>query len=156
MIVKNSDGKNILQKFGYPNSFIFGDKYWSVLLRPSQVTIGSLVLISNSKDTSLGELSEAQIKTFPDICKICEQILRKELGAIKFNYLALMMVDPIVHFHLIPRYKKDISFEGELYADPFWPGPTDISHETKLSEFTYVNLRRKLSKRAHTFSEAGQ
>ncbi len=145
---------NILTKFGYPDSFIFGDEYWSVLLRPAQVTIGSLVLISNSKITSIGKLSEYQIKTLPNICGICEKVLEAELGAVKFNYLALMMVDPIVHFHVIPRYNKSVIFENILYEDPYWPAPPNISHKLKITDFAYENLREKLSKKADELSKA--
>lgn len=35
----------------------------------------------------------------------------------------LMMVDPNVHFHVIPRYSTDRSWGGRNFADAGWPGP---------------------------------
>jgi len=35
----------------------------------------------------------------------------------------LMMVDPDVHFHVIPRYSSPREASGLVYADAGWPGP---------------------------------
>ena len=34
----------------------------------------------------------------------------------KINYLALMMVDPHVHFHVIPRYSGSRELEGATFV----------------------------------------
>ena len=156
MISHSKSYSETLEKFGYPNNLIFSDDHWLVLLRPSQVTIGSLVVISKSGLSSLGNLSGSQIRTFPYICNMCEQILKLEFGATKFNYLALMMIDPNVHFHLIPRYKHEVLFDGTLYHDINWPGPPDISYETKCTKKTFAKLRKILSQRAGMISASKQ
>ncbi len=38
----------------------------------------------------------------------------------------LMMVDPHVHFHVIPRYDGDRAWDGVEFADAGWPGPPDL------------------------------
>ena len=48
----------------------------------------------------------------------------RAFGAKKFNYLALMMYDPEVHFHVIPRYDVPVLFEGCEFVDPDWPEAT--------------------------------
>ena len=35
----------------------------------------------------------------------------------------LMMVDPDVHFHVLPRYAQSRSFAGLEFRDHGWPGP---------------------------------
>ena len=35
----------------------------------------------------------------------------------------LMMVDPDVHYHVIPRYEGAKEFGGQQFADHGWPGP---------------------------------
>ena len=47
-----------------------------------------------------------------------------------------MMVDPEVHFHVIPRYSKPVEFAGEVFVDPDWPEATkrialEVSDRTK-------------------------
>jgi len=39
----------------------------------------------------------------------------------------LMMVDPDVHFHVLPRYAKERNYEGLRFEDKSWPGPPDIT-----------------------------
>src|SRR6185312_7583606 len=50
-----------------------------------------------------------------------ERALREAVGFAKINYLMLMMVDPHVHFHVIPRYEGERSACGVTVADAGWP-----------------------------------
>jgi diadenosine tetraphosphate (Ap4A) HIT family hydrolase len=45
----------------------------------------------------------------------------------KLNYLMLMMVDPDVHFHVLPRYEDTREFSGRTHRDRFWPKPVDLT-----------------------------
>jgi diadenosine tetraphosphate (Ap4A) HIT family hydrolase len=54
-----------------------------------------------------------------------EQWLSEAFGAEKFNYLALMMKDPEVHFHVIPRYSQPVDFAGKSFVDQDWPLATE-------------------------------
>jgi len=58
-----------------------------------------------------------------------EQLLIKTFGAEKFNYFALMMKDPQVHFHLIPRYSKPVEFQGRVYKDVDWPEKSSLINQ---------------------------
>ena len=44
-------------------------------------------------------------------------------GFERINYLMLMMVDPDVHFHVLPRYGSARTFAGVTFEDAGWPGP---------------------------------
>jgi diadenosine tetraphosphate (Ap4A) HIT family hydrolase len=39
----------------------------------------------------------------------------------RINYLMLMMVDPHVHYHVIPRYSTSRTFNGVEFVDAGWP-----------------------------------
>lgn len=84
---------------------------------------------------SLGEVSSDAWSEFGEACRFVESTLSNAFGAEKFNYLALMMFDPEVHFHVIPRYPQPVHFEGKKFIDPDWPGATkkialDLDGET--------------------------
>lgn len=99
--------------------------HWVVLFREKQVTIGSLIIMSKQFDReSLGDVSAESWAEFGAVCKDIEEILRRTFGAEKFNYLALMMYDPEVHFHVIPRYSHPVNFAGQEFIDPDWPNAT--------------------------------
>ena len=100
-------------------------EHWVVLFREKQVTIGSVIIMSKQLDKqSLGDVTPEAWAEFGTVTGNVERWLRTAFGAEKFNYLALMMVDAEVHFHVIPRYSKPVRFEGQDFIDPDWPGAT--------------------------------
>jgi diadenosine tetraphosphate (Ap4A) HIT family hydrolase len=114
-------------KFGWPASVIAEFAHWLVLLRPAQPTLGSLVLAAKSEATAFGDLpAEAHAELKIVTCAI-EAALRAAVGYQKLNYLMLMMVDPHVHFHVLPRYEGERSGGGMTVRDAGWPGQPDLS-----------------------------
>ena len=103
-----------IKKFGYSENLIKEYDYWVVLYRPQQVTIGSLVLICKENKFNLGDISKSAYVEFKLVIQHIEKFLYKKLGANKINYIALMMVDPHVHFHIIPRYNCKITINLSL------------------------------------------
>ena len=100
-------------------------EHWVTLFRYSQVTIGSLIIMSKTNNVRLGQLTPDEWAGFAEASRDVESWLTTAFGADKFNYLALMMKDPEVHFHVIPRYSKPIKFNGNTYIDPDWPLATE-------------------------------
>lgn len=99
--------------------------HWVVLFRDKQVTIGSLIIMSKELDKqSLGDVSVKAWSEFGEVSRYVENLLTSAFGAEKFNYLALMMYDPEVHFHVIPRYSGPVQFMGREFTDPDWPDAT--------------------------------
>src|SRR5215218_1890776 len=106
-----------ITKFGHPGSLVREYEHWLVLLRPSQVTAGSLVLAAKSDATAYGALPAAAfIEQALAIAEI-EATLRRAVDYERINYLMLMMVDPHVHFHVIPRYSGPRQIAGMEIAD---------------------------------------
>jgi diadenosine tetraphosphate (Ap4A) HIT family hydrolase len=116
-----------MEKFEYPKTLIKEFKYWAVQLRPKQVTLGSLVLINKSDAKHLGELTSEEWAEFAEVSAFAENLLKSNFPVEKFNYLALMMKDPNVHFHLIPRYSDEVEFAGQKFSDPEWPLATQMN-----------------------------
>ena len=111
-----------LKTFGYPQTLVHEYAHWCVLLRPGQVTLGSLVLVCKQDATQLADISAAAFAEMKQVVADIESGLKKFRPWNKINYLALMMVDPHVHFHVIPRYDHDQTFAGVTFRDAGWPG----------------------------------
>jgi diadenosine tetraphosphate (Ap4A) HIT family hydrolase len=62
----------------------------------------------------------------------------------KINYLALMMVDPHVHFHVIPRYSEPPAFDGASFPDHAWPKPPDVTAALPLTPEQMAALHARL------------
>ena len=56
----------------------------------------------------------------------------------------LMMVDPNVHFHVIPRYPEPRSWSGIEFPDAGWPGPPQLGASVALSADHIRNLTGEL------------
>ena len=133
-------------KFGYPHSLIREYRHWVVLLRPAQVTLGSLVLAAKSDVTAFGQLPPDAHAELATITKDIEATLLAEIGYDKINYLMLMMVDPHVHFHVLPRYSRSRTVDDITIGDAGWPGPPDLKSAVELSDADQATLQGRLSK----------
>ena len=121
-------------KFGYPESTVAESSHWVVLLRPQQVTAGCLVLACKEDATSLGAITKEAGAELPQVAANLEATLSATYGPEKFNYLALMMVDPNVHFHVIPRYSQAVDVAGTEISDPGWPRQPDMNATVSLTD----------------------
>jgi len=115
-----------MTRFGHPDTLIRGYDHWAVLLRPAQVTLGSLVLVCTEQATAFSEISAAAGTELHPVIRSIESTLSAMWPYKKINYLMLMMVDPHVHFHVIPRYDHEQHFEGETFRDAGWPNLPDL------------------------------
>jgi diadenosine tetraphosphate (Ap4A) HIT family hydrolase len=113
-------------KFGDPDSRIAQTDCWTVLLRPKQPTLGSLVLVCREPVQQFSALSVAAFADLAQVIKGVESMLKQVVGYERINYLMLMMVDPDVHFHVIPRYSTARQHSGVQYPDTGWPGPPQL------------------------------
>lgn len=116
-----------MEKFGAPATLIRDYDHWAVLLRPGQVTLGSVVLICREPVTAFSMLSGAAFGELQSITGHIEGVLSRNFSYDRINYLMLMMVDPDVHFHVIPRYETARIFSGQTFTDHGWPGPPDLA-----------------------------
>lgn len=135
-----------IKKFGFPESLIGETDFWVVLLRPKQITAGCLVLACKQDATALGDISEAAGADLPNVCKKLENALNVSFGPEKINYVALMMVDPHVHFHVIPRYSTSVKISDASISDIGWPKHPNMTEVADLSDVQMAAILEKLQK----------
>ena len=123
-----------IEKFGYPATLVREFEHWLVLLRPAQVTLGSLVLAARSEATAYHQLPREAFAEQADAVAAIEGALAQFCHYGRINYLMLMMVDPNVHFHVIPRYSVARHWNGLEFPDAGWPGPPRLDSAVKLDE----------------------
>jgi len=133
-----------MRKFGFPGSLVRDFEHWVVLLRPSQVTLGSLVLAAKSDAMAFGALPAGAHAELSRITAEIEATLKAEIGYDRINYLMLMMVDPNVHFHVFPRYEGSRTLEEVKIDDRGWPGPPDLRAAVELPQPEYNRLLNRL------------
>jgi diadenosine tetraphosphate (Ap4A) HIT family hydrolase len=130
-----------IHKFGYPETLIAEFDHWLALLRPAQPTLGSLILAAKSDVTAFADLPAAAFAELAIVSRVIDTGLGKAVNHEKLNYLMLMMVDPHVHYHVIPRYAGTRVHDGTAYEDLGWPKLPDLAKaitadETRISALT--------------------
>ena len=123
-----------ISRFGYPATLIAEYEHWVVLLRPSQPTLGSLVLAAKGEARAFSALDPAAFAELADAVKDIETALSERVQYAKINYLMLMMVDPHVHYHVIPRYEGERSGAGLTITDTGWPKTPALGDAIELSD----------------------
>ena len=136
-----------IEKFGYPATLVHEYAHWLVLLRPAQPTLGCLVLTAKSHEVAFGALSAEAFAELATVTADIERVLVEFVGFEKINYLMLMMVDPHVHFHVIPRYHDERTWDGIAFPDAGWPRPPELSAAKALNQSQIHALTRELGKR---------
>jgi len=115
-----------IAKFGHPATLIAEYAHWVALLRPAQPTLGSLVLAARSQATAFADLDPAAFSELGAVVADIEAALKAAVGYERINYLMLMMVDPHVHFHVIPRYAGERTGAGLTIVDAGWPKTPEL------------------------------
>lgn len=133
-----------LEKFGYPDTMIREYHHWVVLLRQKQVTLGSLIILCREEAQAFSLISSGAQAELPLVVREVEHHLSSLFHYDKINYLMLMMVDPEVHWHVIPRYGKTQQFAGMEFVDHNWPKPPDLNQVNDVPEDVTEELLRQL------------
>lgn len=134
-----------ITKFGWPDTLIGETGHWVVLLRPAQVTLGSLVVAAKSDATAFGGLPAECHADLALATRRVEAMLGTAIGYDRINWLMLMMVDPNVHFHVFPRHEGTREACGVSITDTAWPGPPDLKSAATLTDGQKADLRGWLS-----------
>jgi len=121
------------RKFGHPHNLVAETASWLVLVRPSQPTLGALVLVCKEPAEAFSDLSPQAFADLAVVTRGVEQALSQFVGYARINYLMLMMVDRDVHFHVLPRYEGERSFAELVFPDRGWPGAPQLSPAVDLA-----------------------
>ncbi|GGP54557.1 hypothetical protein GCM10009347_21740 [Shewanella algicola] len=136
--------QSTLRKFDYPQSLIKSYQHWYLLLRPDQPTLGSMVLVCKENVHQYSGISTEAANEQKQIISDVESVLNHRFDCHKVNYLMLMMVDPAVHFHIIPRYEFATEFCGKEFSDNQWPKAPSLVDELQLDAIFKAELLKTL------------
>lgn len=136
-----------VHRFGYPDTLVARYNHWVVLLRPAQPTLGALVVASTSEATRLSDLVPEAFAELGTVVRHLEAALLAAVAYDKINYMMLMMVDPHVHWHVIPRYEGKREAEGISIADAGWPKLPQLGEALSLEPAQVEALREWLRAR---------
>lgn len=128
---------------------IFESKFWKLFLAPSQRYLGTSVLALKREATNLRDLIPQEWEEFSLIVKDSELAMNRSFNPDLYNwacfknaaYRVNQEFKAKIHWHLHPRYKDPVTFEGVKFIDP------DFGYPPRLGEKTIPDeLREKIIK----------
>jgi len=123
-----------IEKFGYPRTLVAEYGHWVVLFREKQLTAGCLILACTEEATAFPDITAVAFSELSSVTRDIEHNLKRWTNFDRINYLMLMMVDPHVHFHVIPRHAGEREIAGVGFADTGWPKPPDLGAAVALGD----------------------
>lgn len=111
------DNLEFMKKFRPEELCIKEFKYWIVCVREKQTTLGDVVILLKRETQNVSGMLPDEGAEFPKVIKWYEELCRDRFGAIKFNYMIMMMHDSFVHYHAFPRYDKVINLFNTDWKD---------------------------------------
>lgn len=91
----------------------------------NQSYLGYSIVILKRDCEHISELLDNEWEEFKQITKVLEKGFKKTFGARMFNWTCLMNdaykaenPKPLVHWHLRPRYDKNVEFGNLIFEDP--------------------------------------
>lgn len=97
-------------------------KYWDLYLHDNQCYLGRTFLQlkdENGMEDFLdikGDVREEFFQIGEKVKKALKNLFKPD----KMNYAALSNTSPVIHVHIIPRYKEARQFEGVNFKDTRW------------------------------------
>lgn len=122
-------------------------KHWDLYLHDSQCYLGRTFLKLKNEEglEDFIDISPEQREEFFFISKSIKKALKSLFNPDKMNYAALSNTSPVIHVHLIPRYKEPRTFLSHTFTDTRWGknyAPYDKSYA--LNEETLFEIRDAL------------
>lgn len=129
-------------------------KHWHLSLSQNQYYLGrSTLILKNSSKRHLRELEKEEINELFSFIKEYEEALTKSFNTTNFNWTCLMNnsyktenlnnQDPL-HFHVWPRYKNKVVFEGEEFHDEVFAHHYDKHKKKKVNKEFLEKLADKI------------
>lgn len=137
-------------KFGYPQTLVAEYDHWAIMVRDKQITAGCLILAAKGDAKSFPELSPTALSELAQVTGDLERALRSLIEFERINYVALMMVDPFFHFHVIPRHSSPRGIAGRVMSDAGWPKHPNFG---SVNDLTAEDLRQIQIAIRQAFSE---
>lgn len=132
-------------KFRVDELLIHATEHWTWSVRPVHSTLGAGVLSLNRRCEAMSDLDGEEAANLAKVCRVIEQTLREFRAPSRMNYVMLMMVDPHLHFHVLPRYPEVQQFDGRDWLDSGWPAlPAMGDHAELVDSPLLITIRDAL------------
>jgi len=110
-------------------------KYWTLYLAESQLVIGWTHLVLKRHIEFYEDLTNEELVESRNAIKDIKKALAKTFKPDWFNVMQLGNMTKHLHLQLVPRYSKEVEYEGEIFIDKNYGNIVDSSWKPRDEEF---------------------
>lgn len=128
----------------FPNAVIKDYQFWTIEVSYSQHTLGSFIVFCKVEKEKIADLSDKEMLELRQAMKDIQRALEKEpFRAERFNYWQMGNDLHRLHFHGIPRYSSQRTFDNKTYIDSTW-GNVPVWNRDKISPELALRLKNTI------------
>jgi len=101
-----------------PETLIEVGSFWTLALNRNQNLVGKTMVVANRRVESVTALEPNEWLDLHRQMARVESALDDLLGPDQYNYAFLMNADAQVHMHVVPRYRTERRWSGQMFTDP--------------------------------------
>lgn len=90
---------------------------WTLLVNYMQPTLGSTLLVLNRHVPSLSDITDEEGRDYWSHVRQLESVLRSAFNPSRINHLMLANAVQHAHYHIVPRYERNVSFGDLEWSD---------------------------------------
>jgi len=123
-------------------TLIFETRHWHVILNRDQALLGKTVVASRRHCENLSSLTVDEWTDLKSVIIKLESALKKAFSCEPINWSCLMngayenRTAPHIHWHVDPRYCKEVKYAGLKFIDPNYGNPHDYKRINVLPKET--------------------
>lgn len=119
--------------------------YWNLQVHTNQYYLGRSILklkrhVVDITEMNMDEREELFNQVLPEVKNALDELFNPDL----YNYASLGNSCPHLHFHVIPRYKSNRTFNGRDFVDENWDSHWKPDYEHDVSQETIQKLRENM------------
>lgn len=101
-----------------PDSIVAEGAHWTLAVNHNQNLLGKIILVARRPVESVTELDNDEwcdlLHQVRRVCAALDELFQPD----RYNHAFLMNLDAQVHLHVVPRYREQRIWDGEVFSDP--------------------------------------
>ena len=127
-----------------PQTIIRRGATWTMAVNRNQNLLGKTMLVLERPCSAVVDLRPAEWAELHAQIRELVLALRRCFAPDQINFAFLMNQDAQVHLHVIPRYQRQRTWNGEVFNDPHW-GSAFGGEEHRLGPEALAKLAQLIS-----------
>jgi diadenosine tetraphosphate (Ap4A) HIT family hydrolase len=127
-----------------PETVIHRGAVWTMAVNRNQNLLGKTMIVLERPCSAVIDLQPSEWAGLHAELRLLIPALTRRFAPDQFNISFLMNEDAQVHLHVLPRYRSERTWRGQVFADPDW-GSAVGQEQRRLPSDALAGLAQEIS-----------